>query len=130
MDKASEKRLGEKILIVEDDDQNRELLRDLLNMKGYHTLEAENGENALKAVLKELPDLILLDIQLPEIDGVEVARRLKSNPETRSIPIIAITAHAMKGYGESLIKQGFSAYVSKPFVMNEFLEVIKGFLSK
>lgn len=119
-----------KILIVEDNELNRELFRDLLNMKGYHTLEAESGEKGVEVAIKECPDLILLDIQLPGMDGTQVLQRIKGNEKTKSIPVIAVTAHAMKGYGEDLIKRGFSDYVPKPFGVVEFLEKIKGFLSE
>lgn len=116
------------LLIVEDNEQNMELFRDLLLSKGYAVMEAVDGEMALAKVKSETPDLILMDIQLPTMDGVEVARRMRSNPSLGKTVIIAITAHAMKGDRENFLRAGFNDYIAKPINVKTFLQTIEDHL--
>jgi len=117
-----------KILIVEDNQDSRELVVKVLKNKGYQTIEAADGEEALEKVAAEKPDLILLDISIPKIDGYEVAKRLKSQEEFRDIPIVALTAHAMKGDREKVIVAGFEGYISKPINVHELPDQVKSYL--
>ena len=117
-----------KILVVEDQEDNRQILRDLLASVDYEMVEAENGQEALTAVTEHKPDLILMDIQLPEISGLEVTKWLKEDPELRTIPIIAVTAFAMKGDEERIREGGCEAYLSKPISVGKFIETIRHFL--
>ena len=103
------------ILVVEDQADNRRILRDLLGNAGYELVEAESGEEALTAVETKRPDLILMDIQLPVMDGYEATRRIRSKPELRSIPIIAVTSYALAGDEAKALAIGCNAYVAKPF---------------
>jgi two-component system cell cycle response regulator DivK len=102
------------ILVVEDNDRNRRLLKILLQAQGYEVIEAASGEEVMKYLEDNRPDLILMDIQLPNIDGLELTKEIKNNPETIDIPIIAVTAYAMKGDKERILEAGCDAYVSKP----------------
>ncbi|MBM4147278.1 MAG: response regulator [Nitrospira sp.] len=117
-----------KILIVEDNEDNRELVLKVLRNKGYEMIQAADGEEALEKAVAEMPDLILLDISLPKLDGYEVARRLKGMEEFKEIPIIAFTAHAMKGDREKVIVAGFEGYISKPINVREFPEQVRSYL--
>jgi two-component system cell cycle response regulator DivK len=117
-----------KLLIVEDNQDNRELAIKVLKNKGYEIVEAVDGEEAIEKAISEKPDLILLDISLPKLDGYEVAKRLKSMEEFREIPIVAFTAHAMKGDREKVIVVGFEGYISKPINVREFPDQIKAYL--
>jgi len=103
------------ILVVEDQADNRRILRDLLVNAGYELIEAESGEEAISAVTARRPDLILMDIQLPVIDGYEATRRIRSNPELKSAPIIPVTSYALAGDEAKALDAGCSAYVTKPF---------------
>ena len=103
------------ILAVEDQEDNMQILRDLLTSAGYDISEAANGEEALVAVAKQRPDLILMDIQIPFIDGYEVTRRIKADAALRSIPIIAVTSHALSGGEDKARAAGCGDFVSKPF---------------
>jgi len=114
-----------KILIVEDNEDNRELAVKVLRNKGFETVTAVDGEEAIEKAVSEKPDLILLDISLPKLDGYEVAKRLKSMEEFKEIPIVAFTAHAMKGDREKVIAAGFEGYISKPINIREFPDQIK-----
>jgi len=114
-----------KILIVEDNEDNRELAVKVLRNKGFETVTAVDGEEAIEKAVSEKPDLILLDISLPKLDGYEVAKRLKSLEEFKEIPIVAFTAHAMKGDREKVIVAGFEGYISKPINIREFPDQIK-----
>jgi two-component system cell cycle response regulator DivK len=114
-----------KILIVEDNEDNRELAVKVLRNKGFETVTAVDGEEAIEKAVSEKPDLILLDISLPKLDGYEVAKRLKSMEEFREIPIVAFTAHAMKGDREKVIAAGFEGYISKPINIREFPDQVK-----
>jgi len=117
-----------KLLIVEDNQDNRELAIKVLKNKGYEIIEAVDGEEAIEKAISEKPDLILLDISLPKLDGYEVAKRLKSMEEFREIPIVAFTAHAMKGDREKVIAGGFEGYISKPINVREFPDQIRLYL--
>jgi two-component system, cell cycle response regulator DivK len=116
------------ILVVEDQMDNRQILRDLLGNAGYTLVEAENGEEALAAVAKQRPDLILMDIQLPVMDGYEATRRIKSDPATKSIPIIFITSYALSGDEGKARAAGCDAYVTKPYSPRQLLAKVREFL--
>ena len=103
------------ILVVEDEKDNRQILRDLLGNAGYELTEAENGEEAIAAAAERRPSLILMDIQLPIVDGYEATRRIRSNPDLRSVPIIAVTSHALAGDEDKALAAGCDGYVSKPW---------------
>ena len=120
--------MPKKILLVEDNPVNMRLIRLTLKNENYEFLEAVNGEEALVMAEQHLPDLIVLDIQIPKIDGYEVARRLKTNNQTKSIPIIALTAHAMKGDEEKIIGAGCDMYISKPFDTQKFKSTVQSLL--
>ena len=113
------------VLIVEDNELNMKLFNDLLEANGYATLQTRNGIEALDIARRERPDLILMDIQLPEISGLEVTKWLKEDDDLRAIPIIAITAFAMKGDEERIRAGGCEAYISKPISISKFIETVK-----
>ena len=108
------------ILIIEDNARNLKLARDILNYVGYRTLEAENGEDGLALARAELPHLVLMDVQLPGMDGVEALGRLRADPLTAEIPVVALTAFAMKDDRDRLLSVGFDAYLEKPLNVREF----------
>ncbi len=114
-----------KILIVEDNEDNRELAVKVLRNKGFETVTAVDGEEAIEKAVSEKPDLILLDISLPKLNGYEVAKRLKSMEEFKEIPLVAFTAHAMKGDREKVIIAGFEGYISKPINIREFPDQVR-----
>jgi two-component system cell cycle response regulator DivK len=116
------------ILVVEDQADNRQILRDLLTSAGYDLVEAEDGEQALTAIARRRPDLILMDIQLPVMDGYEATRRIRSNPDLKSIPIIAVTSYALAGDEAKAFAVGCNAYVTKPFSPRQLLAKVKEFL--
>jgi two-component system cell cycle response regulator DivK len=118
----------QKILVVEDNQVNLELFMDLLNVGGYECLHTTKGEEALDIAKRERPDLVLLDIQLPGVDGLEVVKTLKSSDDTRNLKVIALTAYAMKGDKEMFLEQGFDGYIPKPIKMKEFLSAIEDYL--
>lgn len=120
--------MTKKILIIEDNDLNLKLFRDLLEANGYETVETKEGLNALDLAKREKPDLILMDIQLPEISGLDVTRKIKAEPDVADIPIIAVTAFAMKDDEEKILRAGCEAYISKPISITNFLETVKQFL--
>jgi two-component system cell cycle response regulator DivK len=111
---------GALILIVEDNPRNLKLARDILNHTGYRTLEAENAEDGLALARARHPDLVLMDVQLPDVDGVQALGRLRSDPETCDIPVIALTAFAMNDDRERFLAAGFDRYVAKPLDIREF----------
>jgi two-component system, cell cycle response regulator DivK len=113
------------ILHIEDNEFNRKIVRDLLARTGYRLLEAPDGEMGMTTAFQELPDLILVDIQLPKISGLEATRRLRADPRTAHIPIIAITSFAMSGDDEKAREAGASHYVAKPYSPRELLETIR-----
>lgn len=124
VDKAS----SPKILVVEDNQDNREMVVKALKFNGYQVVEAVDGEEAIEKVKAEHPDLILLDIFLPKMDGYEATRRLKGDTSLRNIPIIALTAHAMKGSMEEALAVGCDGYISKPIDVRELPKHIQRFL--
>src|SRR5438270_8989204 len=113
------------ILVVEDQEDNRQIIRDLLSATDYEITEAISGEQALAAVAKRRPDLILMDIQLPIMDGYEATRRIKADPALRSIPIIAVTSHALSGGEEKARGAGCDDFVAKPYSPRQLLAKIK-----
>ena len=113
------------VLIVEDNELNLKLLNDLLEYHGYKVVTTGLGEEALGLARQYKPDVILMDIQLPDISGTEATRRLKADEETRTIPIIAVTAFAMPGDQTNILASGCDAYVSKPFNVAEFLRIVE-----
>jgi two-component system cell cycle response regulator DivK len=116
------------ILVVEDQEDNRQILRDLLGASDYEMVEAENGQEALDAVARKKPDLILMDIQLPVMDGYEATRRIKANPDWKSIPIIVVTSYALSGDAEKARAAGCDDYVTKPYSPRQLLAKIREFL--
>ncbi len=118
---------SEFILVVEDNEKNRILFRDILQVRGYKTLEAETGEQAMVLLQKERPDLILMDIQLPGKDGITITKEIKANAATKDIPVFALTSYAMKGDRERMMEAGFNNYMSKPIKVREFLKTIDDF---
>jgi two-component system, cell cycle response regulator DivK len=117
--------MAKTVLIVEDNELNMKLFRDLLEAHGYQTSGTSNGFEALDLVRKLRPDLILMDIQLPEVSGIEVTKWLKEDDELRKIPVIAVTAFAMKGDEERIREGGCEAYISKPISVSHFLDTIR-----
>jgi|SRR6476619_4771834 CheY-like chemotaxis protein len=115
---------GELILIIEDNEKNRKLVRDVLNVKGYKTIESETAEDGLKLAIEKSPGLILMDIQLPGMDGITALKHLKADPETKSIPVIAITASAMTYKRVTMLAEGFDGFQSKPISVKDFLEEV------
>lgn len=120
--------LPKKILIVDDNQDSRELVVKILKSRGYQTIEAIDGEEALEKAMGEMPDLILMDISIPKIDGYEVTRRLKSREEFKDIPIVALTAHAMKGDRAKALEAGCEGYIPKPISIRELPNQIKSYL--
>jgi CheY-like chemotaxis protein len=117
------------ILYVEDNPQNMRLVRKMLMSAGYQVIEAFDGFSGLEAVAAERPSLILLDINLPDIDGLEVTARIKSDPELASIPVVALTANAMHGDRERCLAAGCDGYIPKPITKNELLTTVAHFLN-
>ncbi len=122
--------MRKRILIVEDNDLNLKLFRDLLTAHGYETIETKEGLEAINLTRAQRPDLILMDIQLPEISGLDVTRRLKAEDILRDIPIIAVTAFAMKDDEEKILAAGCQAYISKPISIVPFLNTVRKFLGE
>ena len=117
------------ILVVEDQEDNRQILRDLLGNAGYQLVEAGNGEEAIAAVATQRFDLILMDIQLPVMDGYEATRRIRSNPELNSIPIIAVTSYALTGDEAKALAAGCNAYITKPYSPRALLAKVREHLA-
>jgi len=120
--------MSKRILVVEDTEDNRRILRDLLTNAGFELIEADDGEKCVAMAAERRPDLILMDIQLPIIDGYEASRRIKANLELRHIPIIAITSYALAGDEEKTAAAGCDGYVAKPFSPRQVLAKIREFL--
>ena len=118
------------VMIVEDNELNMKLFNDLLRANGYATLPMRNGYEALETLEEHTPDLIIMDIQLPEISGLEVTRTIKQNESLRHIPVIAVTAFAMKGDEERIRQGGCEAYLSKPISVASFIETVKRFVGE
>jgi len=122
--------MPQKILVVEDNDRNRRLMRILLKASGYEVIEAATGKEAMDYLKTQKPDLILMDIQLPHTDGLELTREIKNVEATSDIPIIAVTAYAMKGDRERILEAGCDGYISKPINTREVPLVIANILEK
>ena len=121
-------RVARKVLIVEDNDLNMKLFNDLLEAHGYSTLQTRDGVEALRMARQHRPDLILMDIQLPEVSGLEVTKWLKEDDTLRTIPVIAVTAFAMKGDEEKIRDGGCEAYIAKPISVASFMQTVERFL--
>ncbi len=119
---------NELILIIEDNEKNRRLCRDVLQVKGYKTIESETAEEGLKLALEQAPALILMDIQLPGMDGITAMKQLKADPKTQAISIIAITASAMTNNRTSMLAEGFDGYQTKPISLKDFLGEVERLL--
>lgn len=117
------------ILIVEDEPKNLTLLRDLLQVSGYSTIEATDGKQGVALAKARKPDLILMDIQMPKMDGLEATRILKADATTSNIPVLALTSYAMKGDEERILEAGCDGYLAKPFDIQELLKTVAEYLS-
>ena len=120
---------GELILIIEDNEKNRKLVRDVLQVKGYKTIETETAEEGLKLALQQSPALILMDIQLPGMDGITALKQLRADPKTNGIAAIAITASAMTHNRQTMLAEGFDGYQTKPISVKEFLAEVQRVLN-
>lgn len=119
---------GELIVVIEDNEKNRKLVRHILDHEGYRVVEAEGGEEGVRLVKEHQAALVLMDIRLPDIDGIEALRRLRSDPATRSIPVMAVTASAMTTDRAKIMAAGFDGYQSKPITLKPFLEAVRDLL--
>jgi two-component system cell cycle response regulator DivK len=120
--------MSKRILVIEDQEDNRQIVRDLMTASGYELIEATTGEEGIEAAARETPDLILMDIQLPGIDGYEVTRRIKANPKLKKIPIIAVTSYALSGDDKKAFAAGCDGYVTKPYSPRLLLAKIREYL--
>jgi len=120
---------GGRILVVEDNEKNMKLFRDVLQATGYATLEASTGEDAVELAVAHSPALVLMDVQLPGIDGVEALGLLRADGRTESIPVLALTAQAMQGDRERFLDAGFDGYISKPVDVADFLQTVGAYVS-
>lgn len=118
---------GHQVLVVEDNERNMKLFRDVLEASGYRTLEAVTGVQAVALVREHVPDLVLMDIQLPDIDGSEALARLRADERTMSVPVLALTAQAMEGDRERFLAAGFDGYLSKPVNIADFVATVRRF---
>ena len=116
------------VLIVEDNDKNMKLARDVLQAKGYQTLEAETGEEGVRLAKERKPDLVLMDIQLPGINGIEAFKQIRADPKTARIPVVALTASVTPTDRSQITAAGFDAFVGKPINLKEFLDTVKRFI--
>ena len=121
--------MSKRMMVVEDRPDNRKIIRDVFAPTGYEIIEAENGEEALAAVAKEKPDLVLMDIQLPIMDGYTATRRIKGDPALRSIPVIAVTSYALSGEEKKAREAGCDDYIPKPYSPRELLAKVRRYLS-
>jgi two-component system cell cycle response regulator DivK len=122
--------MAKKILIIEDNDLNLKLFKDLLEAHGYETIEIKDGVDAVSVVKRYKPSLILMDIQLPEVSGLDITRKIKADKDIADIPVIAVTAFAMKDDEEKILRAGCQAYISKPISIISFLETVRKFLGE
>jgi two-component system cell cycle response regulator DivK len=122
--------MAKTVLIVEDNELNMKLFHDLLEAHGYQTIQTRNGIEALDLARAHRPDLILMDIQLPEVSGLEVTKWIKEDDDLRTIPVVAVTAFAMKGDEERIRQGGCEAYISKPISVSKFLETVRAYLGE
>ncbi len=118
------------VMVVEDNEKNRKLMRVVLKAKGYNVIEATTGEEALTLLKNQKPDIILMDIQLPGIDGLTLIKQIKGDVPTKDIPIIAVTAYAMKGDEQKILDTGCDAYVSKPINTQELPHIVEKYIKK
>jgi two-component system cell cycle response regulator DivK len=121
---------GALILIVEDNDKNRKLVRDVLMFKGYEVIETETGEEGVRLARERCPGLVLMDIRLPGIDGVEALQRLRAEPTTRGIPVMVMTASVMSEDRQKIMAAGFDAYQAKPIAVQDFVAVVAEILER
>jgi two-component system, cell cycle response regulator DivK len=121
---------GEQILLVEDNEKNMKLLRDVLQAKGYRTLQATSGEDAVELALRAGAALVLMDVQLPRIDGVEALARLRADERTAAIPVLALTAQAMHGDRKRFLAAGFDGYISKPVDIVDLLRTVQEYCER
>jgi two-component system cell cycle response regulator DivK len=121
---------GQRILVVEDNELNMKLFRDLLLANGFQVIETSDGAEALRLARAEVPDMVIMDIQLPETSGLEVAKWIKDDASLQHIPIVAVTAFAMKGDEEKVREGGCDAYLAKPISVEPFLETVRGLLNR
>jgi two-component system cell cycle response regulator DivK len=117
------------ILIVEDNEKNMKLVRDILRHKGHETLEAVNGLDGVRLALERKPDLVLMDIQLPDIDGITALQRIRDDPSLDKVPVLAVSASVMPDEQQKIVTSGFDAYVTKPINLKQFLETVQRFLA-
>jgi len=122
--------MSAKILIVEDNEKNMKLVRDVLQVKGYATLEAVTGEDGVRLAGEHKPDLVLMDIQLPGISGIDALKVLRADPATAAIPVIAVTASVMQQDRNQITEAGFDGYIGKPLNLKEFLDAVRAMLAK
>jgi two-component system, cell cycle response regulator DivK len=122
--------MSRRILVVEDQDDNRRIIRDLLSSVGYEMIEALDGESGVRLAASQRPDLILMDIQLPVLDGYEATRRIRQNPDLDQVPIVAVTSYALSGDDAKAVAAGCNAYVAKPFSPRQLLATIRELLGE
>ena len=121
---------GNRILVVEDNERNLKLVRDVLQYAGYDVIAANSGEQGVALARERVPDLVLMDLQLPEMDGAEALRMLRDDPLTREIPVVAVTAFAMKDDRERALDAGFDSYIEKPISVRTLPDQVRGFLDR
>jgi two-component system cell cycle response regulator DivK len=117
------------ILIVEDNEKNMKLVRDILQHRGHMTIEAANGSDGVRLARERRPDLVLMDIQLPDIDGIEALRQIRTEPALDATPVLAVSASVMPDEQQQIVASGFDAYVTKPINIKQFLETVQRFLT-
>jgi CheY-like chemotaxis protein len=122
--------MSQRILVVEDNDRNRRLMRILLKAKGYEVIETATGKEAMEYLEDQTPDLILMDIQLPNTDGLTLTKQIKDNARTKDVPVIAVTAYAMKGDRERMLEAGCDGYISKPIDTQKLPMIVADVLQK
>ena len=120
--------MSKRVLVVEDQDDNRRIIRDLLTSNGFELIEAETGDEGVAVAAREKPDLILMDIQLPGLDGYEATRRIRANPDLKKTPVIAVTSYALSGDDKKAFAAGCNGYVTKPFSPRQLLDKIREYL--
>ena len=118
-----------KILIVEDNEKNMKLVRDLLQYKGHQTLEAVNGMDGVRLAIDNIPDLILMDIQLPDISGIQALALIREQDALSGVPVLAVSASVMPDEQQKIVTSGFDAFIAKPINIKQFLDAVQGFLS-
>jgi len=119
---------AERILVIEDNERNLKLVRDVLQYAGYQVLEARTGEDGVELAERSAPDLVLMDLQLPGIDGTEALRQLRHSPRTAAVPVVAVSAYAMKDDRDRALRAGFDGYLEKPLSVRMLSDQVRGFL--